>query len=109
MRLGLGRSTGPFETMDITDLNVTLGAMLAIYEETGDLRFWPPDLVRRKVAAGHPGRQTERGRSVYNRGKRISRPCQMILKDYVLMNGSPFVFGQLRMSSDGPSMVVCSV
>lgn len=65
MRLGLGRRMGPFETMDMTGLDVTLGAMLAIYEETKDPRFWPPDLLRRKVAAGHLGRKTGHGWFVY--------------------------------------------
>jgi 3-hydroxybutyryl-CoA dehydrogenase len=40
--------------------------MLAIYEETQDARFWPPDLLRRKVAAGHLGRKTGRGWYVYS-------------------------------------------
>lgn len=66
MRLGMGRRMGPFETMDMTGLDVSLGAMLAIYEETKDARFWPPDLLRRKVAAGHLGRKVGRGWYVYS-------------------------------------------
>lgn len=65
MRLGMGRRMGPFETMDMTGLDVALGAMLAIYEETKDPRYWPPDLLRRKVAAGHLGRKTGRGWYIY--------------------------------------------
>lgn len=65
MRLGMGRRMGPFETMDMTGLDVTLGAMLSIYEETKDPRFWPPDLLRRKVTAGHLGRKTGRGWYTY--------------------------------------------
>jgi len=65
MRLGMGRRMGPFETMDMTGLYVTLGAMLAIYEETQDPRFWPPDLLRRKVSAGRLGRKAGRGWFVY--------------------------------------------
>ena len=65
MRLGMGRHMGPFETMDMTGLDVSLGAMLAIYEETKDARFWPPDLLRRKVAAGQLGRKVGRGWYVY--------------------------------------------
>lgn len=61
MRLGMGRRMGPFEMMDMTGLDVTLSAMLAIYEETKDPRFWPPDLLRRKVAAGHLGRKVGQG------------------------------------------------
>lgn len=65
MRLGMGRRMGPFETMDMTGLDVALGAMLAIYEETKAPRYWPPDLLRRKVAAGHLGRKTGRGWYIY--------------------------------------------
>ena len=65
LHLGMGRRMGPFETMDMTGLDVTLGAMLAIYEETQDPRFWPPDLLRRKVSAGRLGRKAGRGWFVY--------------------------------------------
>lgn len=65
MRLGMGRRMGPFETMDMTGLDVALGAMLALFEETKDPRFWPPDLLRRKVTTGHLGRKTGRGWYTY--------------------------------------------
>ena len=65
MRVGMGWRMGPFETMDMTGLDVTLAAMLVIYEETKDAYLWPPDLLRRKVAAGHLGRKTGRGWYVY--------------------------------------------
>ncbi len=65
MRLGMGRRMGPFETMDMTGLDVSLGAMMAIYEETKDPRFWPPDLLRRKVASGYLGRKVGRGWYMY--------------------------------------------
>lgn len=68
MRLGMGRAMGPFETMDMTGLDVILGAMLAVYAETKDPRFWPPDLLRRKVALGHLGRKTGRGWYEYDGG-----------------------------------------
>jgi 3-hydroxybutyryl-CoA dehydrogenase len=32
-----------------------------MYQETGDARFHPPLLLRRKVKAGHLGRKTGRG------------------------------------------------
>lgn len=69
MRQGMGRRMGPFETMDMTGLDVSLNAMMAIYEETKDPRFWPPDLLRRKVAAGQLGRKTGRGWYVYEEEK----------------------------------------
>ena len=65
MRLGLVRGLGRLETMVMSGVDVSLGAMLAIYEETKDPRFWPPDLLRRKVAAGHLGRKAGRGWYVY--------------------------------------------
>jgi len=69
MRLGFGRRMGPFETMDLTGLDVSLAVMLSIYEETKDPRFWPPDLLRRKVAVGDLGRKAGRGWYVYEEGK----------------------------------------
>lgn len=65
MRLGFGRRMGPFETMDLTGLDVSLAVMTTIFDETKDSRFWPPDLLRRKVALGHLGRKTGRGWYVY--------------------------------------------
>ena len=61
MRLGFGRPMGPFETNDLTGLDVSLNAALNIYEETKDPKFWPPALMFRKVKAGHLGRKTGRG------------------------------------------------
>jgi len=61
MRLGFGRPMGPFETNDLTGLDVSLNAALNIYNETKDPKFWPPALMFRKVKAGHLGRKTGRG------------------------------------------------
>jgi 3-hydroxybutyryl-CoA dehydrogenase len=66
MRLAAGRKMGIFETGDMVGLDVTYGAMMAIYQETGDPRFYPPLLLRRKVKAGHLGRKTGRGWYVYD-------------------------------------------
>ena len=66
MRLAFGRSMGPFETGDLVGLDVSCGALLAIYEETKDLRYYPPQLLRRKVKAGELGRKTGRGWYEYN-------------------------------------------
>jgi 3-hydroxybutyryl-CoA dehydrogenase len=53
-------------------LDVTHGAMMAIYQETGDARFYPPLLLRRKVKAGHLGRKTGRGWYRYDKdGNRL--------------------------------------
>ena len=52
---------GPFETGDMVGLDVTLGALMAIYEETRDPAWFPPAILRRKVRAGHLGRKAGRG------------------------------------------------
>jgi 3-hydroxybutyryl-CoA dehydrogenase len=61
LRLASGRRMGIFETGDMVGLDVTYGAMLAMYNETGDARWYPPLLLRRKVKAGHLGRKTGKG------------------------------------------------
>jgi len=61
MRLAFGRRMGPFETGDMVGLDVTYGALMACYEETKDPCFYPPQLLRRKVKAGHLGRKTGKG------------------------------------------------
>ena len=61
LRLASGRKMGIFETGDMVGLDVTYGALMAIYQETGDPRWFPPMILRRKVKAGHLGRKTGRG------------------------------------------------
>ncbi len=65
-RLASGRKMGVFETGDMVGLDVTYGALMATYKETGDPRFYPPLLLRRKVKAGHLGRKTGKGWYEYN-------------------------------------------
>ena len=60
-RLAFGRRMGPFETGDLVGLDVSCGALTAIYEESKDARFYPPQLLRRKVRAGELGRKSGRG------------------------------------------------
>jgi len=67
MKLAFGRRMGPFETGDMVGLDVTYGALMACYEETKDARFYPPQLLRRKVKAGHLGRKTGKGWYEYNK------------------------------------------
>ena len=66
VRLGFGRKMGPFETGDMVGLDVSFGALTAIYQESQDIRFYPPQLLRRKVKAGQLGRKTGRGWYVYD-------------------------------------------
>jgi 3-hydroxybutyryl-CoA dehydrogenase len=61
VRLAFGRRMGPFETGDLVGLDVSYGALTAIYEESKDVRYYPPQLLRRKVKAGELGRKTGRG------------------------------------------------
>ena len=61
LRLASGRKMGIFETGDMVGLDVTYGALMAMYKETGDPRFYPPLLLRRKVRAGQLGRKTGKG------------------------------------------------
>jgi 3-hydroxybutyryl-CoA dehydrogenase len=66
LRLATGRRMGIFETGDMVGLDVTCGALTAIYEETKDPRWFPPAILRRKVMAGHLGRKTGKGWYEYN-------------------------------------------
>jgi len=61
VRLAFGRRMGPFETGDLVGLDVSFGALTAIYEESKDPHYYPPQLLRRKVKAGELGRKTGRG------------------------------------------------
>ena len=77
LRLGLGRKMGIFETGDMVGLDVTYGALMAMYKETGNPRWYPPLLLRRKVKAGQLGRKTGKGWYRYdkdgNKGKGLER------------------------------------
>jgi 3-hydroxybutyryl-CoA dehydrogenase len=61
LKLASGRKMGIFETGDMVGLDVTYGALMSMYKETGDSRWYPPLLLRRKVKAGHLGRKTGKG------------------------------------------------
>ena len=66
LRMASGRRMGIFETGDMVGLDITYGAMMAMYHETGDPRWYPPLLLRRKVKAGHLGRKSGKGWYEYN-------------------------------------------
>jgi 3-hydroxybutyryl-CoA dehydrogenase len=68
VRLAFGRKQGPFETGDMVGLDVSYGALMAIYEESKDPRYYPPQLLRRKVKAGYLGRKTGKGWYDYDAG-----------------------------------------
>jgi 3-hydroxybutyryl-CoA dehydrogenase len=67
VRLAFGRRMGPFETGDLVGLDVSCGALTAIYEESRDLRYYPPQLLRRKVKLGELGRKAGKGWYEYNK------------------------------------------
>ena len=48
LRLASGRKMGIFETGDMVGLDVTYGAMIAMYQETGDPRWYPPLALKTK-------------------------------------------------------------
>jgi 3-hydroxybutyryl-CoA dehydrogenase len=53
-------------------LDVTYSVLISMYEETKDERFYPPEILRRKVQAGHLGIKAGQGWYQYDRnGKRI--------------------------------------
>ena len=66
MRLAFGRKMGPFETGDMVGLDVMMKAMMSTYEETKNMKFYPPVLMQRKVLAGHLGVKTRKGWYDYN-------------------------------------------
>ena len=72
MRLGFGRPMGPFETSDMAGLDVVYNAYKAVYEDTEDEKFCPPEIFRRKVERGELGRKTGIGWYRYDeKGKKL--------------------------------------
>jgi 3-hydroxybutyryl-CoA dehydrogenase len=74
VKLALGRRMGIFETSDMVGLDVTYGALMSMYKETGDPRWFPPMILRRKVKSGELGRKTGKGWYEYDKdGRRKTR------------------------------------
>lgn len=65
---GLEGRVGPLEILDNAGLDITVSAASAIYEDTGDAKFFPPPLLRRMVAGGLLGRKTGCGFYDYSGG-----------------------------------------
>ena len=61
LKLGLGYQTGPMEMLDMIGLDVHLHATSAAHAATGDVRYAPPPLLRKMVAAGHLGAKSGSG------------------------------------------------
>ena len=68
MRVGYGWSKGPLEAADFAGLDVILGAMNSIWEDTGNPIFRPPEGLARLVEAKRLGRKTGSGFYKYNQG-----------------------------------------
>jgi 3-hydroxybutyryl-CoA dehydrogenase len=65
MKLGFGHTMGPLATVDLTGLDVMLNAAGNIHRDTGDAKFFPPELLQRMVTAGDLGRKTGKGFYTY--------------------------------------------
>lgn len=65
MKLGFGHTMGPLATIDLTGIDVLLHAAQNIYHDTGDGKFFPPELMQRMVTAGDLGRKTGKGFYTY--------------------------------------------
>lgn len=64
-KLAFGHPMGPLATTDLTGVDILMHATGNIYDETADPKFFPPELLRRMVAAGDLGRKTGRGFYTY--------------------------------------------
>src|SRR5450756_711063 len=58
--------------MDNAGIDVSFRTAMAIYDDTGDPRFFPPPLMRRLVAANLLGRKSGKGFYDYSTGQRTS-------------------------------------
>lgn len=61
MVLGANHPIGPLALSDLIGLDTLLLVMETLYNETGDSKYRPCPLLRKKVRAGHLGRKTGRG------------------------------------------------
>jgi 3-hydroxybutyryl-CoA dehydrogenase len=69
MKMGFNLPMGPLELADMTGIDVLSGACMAIYNDTGDPKYYPPPLMKRMVASGLLGRKTGKGYYDYSSGK----------------------------------------
>ncbi len=72
MKLGFSHRKGPCETADLTGIDVLMNAMKAIYNETQNETYWPPELMQRMVAAGLLGRKSGKGFYDYSSGQQVA-------------------------------------
>jgi len=60
-KLALNHPMGPLEVIDFIGLDTELAIDEVMYEETKDLKYAPPNLLRKMVASGWLGRKTGKG------------------------------------------------
>jgi 3-hydroxybutyryl-CoA dehydrogenase len=60
-KLGFGHAMGPLATADLTGIDILLHAAENIHRDTGDPKFFPPELMQRMVTAGDLGRKSGHG------------------------------------------------
>ncbi|WP_117209401.1 3-hydroxyacyl-CoA dehydrogenase family protein [Allorhizocola rhizosphaerae] len=60
-KLGFGHAMGPLATTDLTGVDILMHATKNIYTDTGDPKFFPPELLQRMVSAGELGRKSGKG------------------------------------------------
>jgi 3-hydroxybutyryl-CoA dehydrogenase len=61
LELGYGHPMGPLRLTDLVGLDVRLAIAEYLHAELKDAHYEPPDLLRRKVAAGELGKKTGKG------------------------------------------------
>lgn len=61
MKLGCGYPMGPFTLLDLIGIDTALLVSEVMFEEFREVRYAPPPLLKRMVAAGHLGRKSGRG------------------------------------------------
>lgn len=70
MELGYRHPMGPLQLSDMVGLDVRLDILEYLREELGE-RFRPPQILRRKVRAGHLGQKSGRGFYVWEDGEAV--------------------------------------
>lgn len=63
--LGFGHAMGPLATADLTGIDISYRAGLAVAQGSGDQSYLPPQLLRRMVSAGDLGRKSGKGFFTY--------------------------------------------
>ncbi len=61
MKAGAGLPMGPLELADMVGLDITYDVARILYEEYGDPKYRPSNLLKRMVSAGMLGRKTGKG------------------------------------------------